>query len=93
MPRAPISSRRGFFTFINRNINPPVTRQLDCNVVETELGTMVEPRNFGYTGTDSKIVNGDPMDEGFNSETLMDEGAFANQYNTYVTQRPFDFNY
>jgi hypothetical protein len=62
-------------------------------VVETELGTMVEPRNFGYTGQDSKILDGDPFEEGYNSETMMDEGAFYNQYGTYITQRPYDFRY
>lgn len=92
MARRPILERRGFITFINRNLK--LTQHLDCNVVEVEgFGTMVEPRQFGYMGHDSKVLNWDPVDSAFDSETLMDEGAFANQYGTYITQRPYDFQY
>lgn len=92
MARTPILNRKGFVTFINRNIQPQVTRHLDCNVVETELGTMVEPRNF-FPVMENKVTDLDPLDAAYNSETLMDESAFWNQYNTYITQRPFDFQY
>jgi hypothetical protein len=89
MPRAPINTRQGFYETINRNLK--LTRPIEWNVVETELGQMVEPRSLGLF--DGKIVQQDAVDIAYDSFTPIDGSSFYSVYGTGGPQSFVDFNY
>ena len=95
MPKAPILARRGFFSYVDRTQS--TLRMLDFNVVDTELGSMVEPRqvafgiqlgNSGSTG----YANIDVTDAAFNSLSQIDQNTFLSQFGTDGLQGPIEFN-
>lgn len=87
MPRAPIVYREAFYETVRGGTrdylgNQP-KRELEWYVVETELGTMVEPRtSINAVDAVGKIVNADLTDMSVSKFTEMDAGAFQNQYGT-----------
>jgi len=84
MPKGPITFRESFYMQLRPLIqNPPLYRPLEWNHVETELGTMVEPRvNVGSSDASGKIVNADITDVGVNKVSIIDDGDFQSQYGT-----------
>ena len=90
MARTPINARRGFFYKPNRNTNVRVA--LQWNVVDTDLGPMVEPRQFGLA-VDGKITQIDLLDAAADSEGEMEAATFYSQYGTDGQQLMYDFSY
>ena len=90
MARTPINARRGFFYRPNRNVNVRV--DLQWNVVDTDLGIMVEPRQYPLA-QDGKITQIDLLDSAVDSCTELDPGTFYSQYNTDGNQYMYDFSY
>ena len=81
MPRAPILQRRSFFDFVRRDSQSRI--QLDWNAVDTELGLMVEPRQFALNvGVDGVVRQIDMVDSAADTETQLDRNAFYAQYGT-----------
>ncbi len=94
MPKTPITSRILFVVPVKPLIqNPPLFRSIEWNAVETELGTMVEPRQAPYLPDASgRVVNMDVTDMGWNFvRQVGDDGEFYNQYGTGGTGMT-DFN-
>ena len=90
MPRTPILSRVGFFDYVNRNSK--VRRNLEWNLVETELGAMTEPRqHMLYSGL-QPIADIDIVDAGFNDQTYMSRDVFYTSMGTDGPQMFFDWN-
>lgn len=64
---------------------------LDWNIVNTELGAMMEPRQI--LGADAnKIVNLDIEDNSFNRITEVNEDEMVNLFNHSGRQIPVDFS-
>jgi hypothetical protein len=85
MPKAPILARRGYFDTISRS--NPIIRFLDWNVVDTELGSMVEPRQdirgipTAVAGANG-LVQVDLIDSGFTAISQMNSDTFYSQFGT-----------
>jgi hypothetical protein len=87
MPKTPITYRETFFSEVRGNVrnldNTPQIKHLEWNRVETELGTMVEPRgtqlNLDSTGKTHQI---DMTDAAFNKISMIDENIFYTQFGT-----------
>ena len=92
MPRTPILARRGYFESVGRNLAVKELRWLEWNSVDTELGVMVEPRNFTLM-VDGKVVQWDARDMDYNSLTEMSSSDFYQANGTYGPQRMIDFDY
>ena len=90
MARTPINQRRGFFYKPNRNSN--IRMDTQWNVVDTDLGLMVEPRQYPIV-QDGKITQIDLLDCGLDSEWEIDPGTFYSQYNTDGNQFMYEFSY
>ena len=90
MARTPINQRRGFFYSPNRNTTTRI--DLQWNVVDTDLGVMVEPRQYPL-GLDGKITQIDLLDIAADSEWEIDPTTFYQQYNTDGQQYMYDFSY
>ena len=93
MARTPINSRRTFFVRVNRHV--PLISFYDWNVVETDLGTMVEPRNtLGY-GTGDKVTNIDLRDSSFDTIEETTEADFQRNFSNAIGghQTLEDFSY
>lgn len=93
MPKAPITYRETFFS----EIRGPYTgdrmlKHLEWNRVETELGTMVEPR-APLTSPDAtgKISQIDLTEAAASKISIIDEGTFTAQFGTGGSGM-FDYN-
>ena len=87
MPKAPILYREGFYEIIRGGprdyLNHRPKRVSEWQVVETELGTMVEPRtSTNIADAVGKVVNADATDMSISKFTEMDPSDFQNQYGT-----------
>ena len=92
MARTPILARRSFMVPINRNLGN--VRIFQWNVVDTELGVMVEPHQFAHTGgVDGTITQMDALDMSYDSLTMLEVGTFNSNYGTDGPQGMIDFNY
>lgn len=89
MPKAPILNRETFYD----RLGDGTFRDLDWNLVNTELGAMVEPRTLmsGLAGARG-IVHTDLKDISFNKRSELDEDAFYRLMGTGGRQIPVDFN-
>lgn len=90
MARPPITQRTGFYYPINRYQTQRVL--LDWNAVETELGTMVEPRTL-IRYIDGSVPQIDLLDVAFDREIQMTPDQFQNQYNHGGPQLMAEFTY
>lgn len=87
MPKAPILYRETFYAPL-RGTRDAVTSEnmiqaLPFNRVETELGTMVETRNFALApDMGSKFQNVDAVDVSISKISIMDDGTFQTQFGT-----------
>ena len=92
MPRMPIQARRGFYYKPNRNI--AAVLPFDWNLVDTELGPMVEPRLL-LRYIEGKVLDQDYVDQAFDSMTTMDDNGtgFYTAYGTAGQVLPGDFFY
>ena len=90
MARTPILARRGYFDYVNRN--NPVTRILDWNTVDTELGPMCEPRQEARY-LDGVVTQVDMLDAAYDSNTYLDANTFYSSFGTDGQQIMRDWNY
>lgn len=89
MPKSPILSRECFF----ETLKDGTFRDLDWNLVNTELGAMIEPNSFGGLIAASGVVTQvDIVDCSFNKLTNLPEDVFYARYGG-GRQVPIDFNY
>ena len=87
MPKRPITYRETFFSevrgYVRNDDNSPQIKHLEWNRVETELGTMVEPRtsqmNMDPTG---RLIQMDMTDAAYNKISMIDETLFQGQFGT-----------
>lgn len=94
MPKNPITSRIAYYVQVKPFIqSPPLFRAIEWNAVETELGTMVEPRQSGIVpDATGKTVNLDVTDMAWTQlRQIEDDATFQNQYGTGGTGLT-DFN-
>ena len=91
MAKTPVQARRGFYYKPNRNLNTLVP--FDWNVVDTELGTMVEPRNFAGLDPTSKVVQIDIIDAAYDSVTVTNQDTFYAENGVGGQLIVGDFNY
>lgn len=92
MARTPVQARRAFMVTANRFT--PLIRIYPWNVVDTELGIMVEPHQFAHGGgVDGTVPQVDIVDFAYDSLTLMDPSTFYSTYGTDGQQGMMDFNY
>ena len=89
MPKTPITDRTMLYDVLRYD---KTIRFLDWNVVETELGTMVEPRPFGPGYGTVKVTDVDVYDASANRLVQYDENTFAREYGTGGNQLPADFS-
>lgn len=89
MPRKPIDSRECFYD----TVQDGTFRDLDWNVVGTELGVMVEPRSISAVPIGTSIVQVDVIDTTFNRRSPMDEDAFIRLHGTGGRLIPVNFLY
>ena len=93
MPKNPILSRETFFGRVrgtgldDRNMQ---LRHLEWNVVQTELGYMVESRSQAFIG--DKVTQVDLTDTTVNAVRIESDDTFQNDYGTGGPQMPFDYN-
>lgn len=72
MPKAPILYREAFYeTLADGSI-----RMLDFNLVNTELGAMIEPRSVSLVNTTGSITTMDVYDASINKLSPMKEDEF-----------------
>ena len=94
MPKAPILRRTLFYEIIPGSVTTvpgvPQMRLLDFCAVETELGTMVEPRQ-NPNGLTDKGRNIDAFDADYTDIQMMDAGTFKQQYGTGGNQWAQDY--
>lgn len=90
MARAPITNRIAYSYKINRYLDERLP--FDWNVVETELGTMVEPRQL-VRFIDGSVPQVDLVDSAFDSQAFMSPEEFQSTYNHGGPQLMVDFNY
>ena len=90
MARTPVLQRRTFFNYVNRYST--VRQDFPWNVVDTELGPMVEPRMLPLI-IDGKIVQIDAVDAAIDSESFLDPTTFYSTYGTDGQQLLYDYNY
>lgn len=86
MPKAPILSREGFFT----TLRDGSIRDLDWNLVNTNLGAMMEPRQLSIVG--SPVTDVDPNDYSYTRRVQLDENTLPETLGTAGPQLPYDFN-
>lgn len=88
MPKRPILERSVFYDVLS----DATLMFLDFNVVETELGTMVEGAGFeGGYGT-LKVTDQDVFDASITRIVRMDRNIFTVQYGSGGNQIPTDFS-
>jgi hypothetical protein len=90
MPKGPILERVQYFAKMPGQGSVGVA-MLDWNVVETSLGTMVEPRTISPVGLD-RLLDVDIFDAAPNRIVEINEDTFYTQYSTSGNQLPRDFN-
>ena len=97
MPKTPILSRTSFYSPIrgtmDRTTNEPMLRRLEWNVVETELGTCVEPAvpvQMDASGI-QPVAQVDFIDAAISRIQIIDDSTFQQQYGTYGNVIPGDF--
>lgn len=89
MPKAPILDRTVFYDRLrDRSI-----RLLDWNLVNTNLGQMVEFRNMArFYGGQTRLTQIDETDMSFDRLLPFDEDSFFATFLTGGQQLPSDFN-
>lgn len=87
MPKAPINQRTLMFTRLRGD---KTIRLIDWNVVDTELGPMIEPRHMSVDG--GSIPQRDITDGTYTSIVEYDEDGMVNQYSHNGLQLPADYN-
>lgn len=85
MPKTPILYREAFYENVRSAgrdyLGYRPKRELEWYAVETELGTMVEPRTLAAVDP-AKVVNADATDMSISKFTEMEATDFQNQYGT-----------
>ena len=87
MPKTPILYRESFYAELrgtrDATTGTPILQPLPWNRVETELGTMIEPRG-GMFGADvsGRIQQIDMVDVGVSKISIIDDGVFQTQFGT-----------
>lgn len=89
MPKAPILKRRLFF----EKVRGGSMRLLDWAVVETSLGTMVEPRTLAPIDATGSVRQVDVLETTFDTLTEMREDKFYEQNGTSGQQVPLDWKW
>lgn len=87
MPKAPILSRDVFYT----RLRDGSFKYLDWNLVNTEQGACVEPRNL-IPVVFGAITQLDPYDTSFTRETQINEDEIPALFGTGGQQVPLDYN-
>jgi hypothetical protein len=88
MPKAPILYRESFYADIRGGprdyLGNPAMRELEYYVVETEIGTMVEPRSLSpaFAQDANKVAQIDITDNSISKFSRTSEEVFQNQYGT-----------
>lgn len=89
MPKGPILYREKFFAPVpgspdladrgHANMN---LRELDWNVVQTEVGMCVEPNQSLWASANTSITQTDVTDNSINKISIMEESLFVQQWGT-----------
>ena len=87
MPKTPILDREGFFTVIPGGS----IKDLDWNLVNTEVGACVEPRQIAMIDAATKVTQVDFVDASFTRRTQIDANKFYSLLGTDGPQIPGDY--
>ena len=87
MPRPPIQSREAFYD----TLRDGSIYDLDWNLVNTELGAMVEPRQLPV-GVADVVAEVDRQDLSVSRRVLMEEDRMFSLIGTSGPQLPVDFS-
>ena len=87
MPRAPITNRQRYF----EKLRDGSYRDLEFNLVNTELGAMIEPVSICRV-QEGNVQNVDAVDASFDGRTEIRRAEILNMFGTSGLQSPTDYS-